>query len=209
MLQVLLIEELRVIETCTHDALVAVDDRIGDLGVCVRDDDELTRELSVLVVDREVALVREHGLADDLMRDLEELLVELADKHGRPLAEVDDLIERALRHVHVGASALFLDLADALEDGLATPLLAEDTGIFENLLVVCGRLHDVLARAEHAVSARLVAARDAGIGHRHDLVAQKCHDPADRAHERLMFRSPALAAVVWPLEAGNRVMAKR
>ena len=68
MLEVLLVEELRVVETGTHDALVAVDDGGGAFGVAVGDDDELVRQLARSIVEREVALMHEHGVDDDLPR---------------------------------------------------------------------------------------------------------------------------------------------
>jgi len=121
-LQVLLIEELGVVQTGAHDALVAVDHALGILGLAVGDDYELTRELALAVIDREVALVGEHGLADNLVRDLEELLIEGTDEHRRPLAEVDNLLEDLLGRVDMAAGASGLDLGDTGKDGLATTL---------------------------------------------------------------------------------------
>ena len=111
-LQILLVEELGVIQACAHDALVAVDHALGILGLAVGDDHELTRKLALAVIDREVALVGEHGLADDLVRDLEELLVEGTDEHRRPLAEVDDLFEDLLGRIDMAAGTGSLDLGD-------------------------------------------------------------------------------------------------
>ena len=74
------------------------------------------------VKDREVALVGEHGLADDLLRDLEELLVEGANKHRRPLTEVDNLVEGALGGVHAAAGTGGLDVGDPLADDLLAAL---------------------------------------------------------------------------------------
>lgn len=119
-LEVLLVEELGVVETRANDTLVARDDRLGDLRICVGDDNELAGELAGPIKDREVALVGEHGLADDLLRHLEELLVEGAHEDGGPLAEVHDLVERALGGVDVRARAARpRSWADALADDLA------------------------------------------------------------------------------------------
>ena len=111
-LQVLLVEELSVVQTGTHDALVAVDHALGVLGLAIGNDHELTRQLALAVIDREVALVGEHGLADDLVRDLEELLIEGTDEHRRPLAEVDDLLEDLLGRIDMAAGTGSLDLGD-------------------------------------------------------------------------------------------------
>ena len=64
----------------------------------------------------------------------------------------------------------------------------------------------MLAGAKHAVAASDVAARDVGVGHRHDLGAQERADPADGAHEGLVLGAPALGAVVGPLDVGDDVM---
>ena len=115
-LQVLLVEELGIVQTGTHNALVAVDHALGVLGLAVGDDHELTRELALAVIDREVALVGEHGLADNLVRDLEELLFEGTDEHRRPLAEVNDLLEDLLGRIDMAAGTGSLDLGDTGED---------------------------------------------------------------------------------------------
>ena len=111
-LQVLLVEELSVVQTGAHDALVTVDHALGILGLAVGDDHELTRQLALAVIDREVALVGEHGLADDLVRDLEELLIEGTDEHRRPLAEVDNLLKDLLGRIDMAAGTGSLDLGD-------------------------------------------------------------------------------------------------
>ncbi len=137
-LQVLLVEELGVVQTGAHDTLVTVDHALGILGLAVGNDHELTRELALAVIDREVALVGEHGLADDLVRDLEELLIEGTDEHRRPLAEVDDLLKDLLGRVDMAAGARSLDLSDTGKDGLATALGRKHAGVLEHLLVNSG-----------------------------------------------------------------------
>ncbi len=102
-LQVLVEEELRVVEARAHNALVAGDDGIGDLRVGVRDDDELTGKLALGVENREIALLESMESQIISCGHAEELLVEGADEHGRPLAEVHDLVEYAGRRVHVAA----------------------------------------------------------------------------------------------------------
>ena len=109
-LEVLVVEELCVVEAWAHDALVAGAHGVVDPGVGVGDDDELAGERPVRGIDGEVALVLEHRLDDDLVRHGEELLVEGPHHDGRPLAEVDDLVEDALRRVDMGTAPLGLEL---------------------------------------------------------------------------------------------------
>ena len=207
-LQILLVEELGVVQTGAHDALVAVDHALGVLGLAVRDDHELTRQLALTVIDREVALVGEHGLANDLVRDLEELLVEGTDEHRRPLAEVDDLLKDLLGRVDVATGTGSLDLGDAGEDGLAPALGGKHAGVLEHLLVDGGAGDHVVTGAQDAMAARGVAARYVGKRHGHDVLAQKTADPADRTHERGVLVAPALRAVVGPLQAGDGLLAQ-
>lgn len=178
-LQILLVEELGVVRAGAHDALIAVDHALGILGLAVGDDHKLTRQLALAVIDREVALIGEHRLADDLVRDLEELLIEGADEHRRPLAEVDDLLKDLLRRIDVAAGARSLDLGDTGKDGLATALGRKHTGVLEHLLVNSGAGDHMVTGAKHAMTTRGVAARHVGKRHGHDVLAQKAADPAD------------------------------
>lgn len=207
-LQVLLVEELCVVQTGAHDALVAVDHALGVLGLAVGDDHELTRELALAVIDREVALVGEHGLADDLVRDLEELLIEGTDEHRRPLAEVDNLLEDLLGRIDMAAGAGSLDLGDTGEDGLTTTLGRKHAGVLEHLLVDGGAGNHMVTRAKYAMTTRGVAARHVGKRHRHNILAQKAADPTDRTNKGRVLVAPALAAVVGPLQAGNSLLAQ-
>ena len=208
-LEILIIEELGVIQTGADDALVAVDDGGGVLGAAVADHDELAGQLALGVVDGEIALVGEHRLADDLVRDMQELLVERAHEDGRPLAEVHDLIEDLLGRVDMRTCALGLDLGDALGDHLAAALLGKHPCRLKDLLVDGGLGDRVLTGCQHAVAARGVAGLDVGIAHGNDVAAQQGADPADRAHEGLVRGAPALAAVVGPLEVCDRVVEER
>ena len=207
-LQILLVEELGVVQACAHDALVAVDHALGILGLAVGDDHELTRQLALAVIDREVALVGEHGLADDLVRDLEELLIEGTDEHRRPLAEIDDLLEDLLGRIDMAAGTGSLDLGDTGENHLATALGRKHAGVLEHLLVDGGAGDNVVTGAKHAMAARGVAARHVGKRHGHNILAQKAADPADRAHEGGVLVAPALTTVVGPLQAGDGLLAQ-
>ena len=207
-LQVLLVEELCVVQTGAHDALVTVDHALGVLGLAVGDDHKLTRELTLAVIDREVALVGEHGLADDIVRDLEELLIEGTDEHRRPLAEVDDLFEDLLGRIDMAAGTGSLDLGDTGEDGLTTTLGRKHAGILEHLLVDGGAGDHMVTGAKHAMATRGVATRHVGKRHGHNVLAQKAADPADRTNKGRMLVTPALRAVVGPLQASDSLLAQ-
>ena len=207
-LQVLLVEELGIVQTGTHNALVAVDHALGVLGLAVGDDHELTRELALAVIDREVALVGEHGLADDLVRDLEELLIEGPDEHRRPLAEVDDLLKDLLGRIDMAAGTGSLELGDTGKDGLATALGRKHAGVLEHLLVDGGAGDHMVTGAKHAMTTRGVATRHVGKRHGHNVLAQKAADPADRTNKGRMLVTPALRAVVGPLQAGDGLLAQ-
>ena len=207
-LQVLLVEELCVVQTGAHDALVAVDHALGVLGLAVGDDHELTRELALAVIDREVALVGEHGLADNLVRDLEELLIEGTDEHRRPLAEVDNLLKDLLGRIDMAAGTGSLDLGDTGKDGLTTTLGRKHAGVLKHLLVDGGAGNHMVTGAKHAMTTRGVAARHVGKRHGHNILAQKAADPTDRAHERRVLVTPALRAVVGPLQASDSLLAQ-
>ena len=207
-LQVLLVEELGIVQTGTHNALVAVDHALGVLGLAIGDDHELTCELALAVIDREVALVGEHGLADDLVRDLEELLIEGTDEHRRPLAEVDDLLKDLLGRIDMAAGTGSLDLGDTGKDGLATALGRKHADVLEHLLVDGGAGDHMVTGAKHAMTTRGVAARHVGKRHGHNILAQKAADPTDRAHERRVLVAPALGAVVGPLQASDSLLAQ-
>ena len=123
MLEVLLVEELRVGQAGAHYALVAARDGVGVRRVAVRHDDEVVGQLAVRVVQREVTLVHEHGVDDDLLGDAQELLVERAHQHRWLLAEVHNLQKRLLGQLGAGARAL-LGLRHALADDRLARLLA-------------------------------------------------------------------------------------
>ena len=65
-LQVLLKEELSVVETSTNNALVAVNDALGARWVCIRNHNKLASQLTLSVIDWEIALVGKHGLSNNL-----------------------------------------------------------------------------------------------------------------------------------------------
>ena len=142
------------------------------------------------------------------MRDLEELLVEGTDEHRRPLAEVDNLLEDLLGRIDMAAGAGSLDLGDTGEDGLTTTLGRKHAGVLEHLLVDGGTGDHMVTGAKHAMTTRGVATRHVGKRHGHNVLAQKAADPADRTNKGRMLVTPALAAVVGPLQASDSLLAQ-
>ena len=142
------------------------------------------------------------------MRDLEELLIEGTDEHRRPLTEVNDLLKDLLGRIDMAAGTGSLDLGDTGKDDLTTTLGRKHTGVLEHLLVNSGAGNHIVARAKYAMTARCVAARHIGKRHGHNILAQKAADPADRTNKGRMLVTPALAAVVGPLQAGDGLLAQ-
>ena len=205
-LEVLIVEELGVVEARTDDALIAVDHGGVGLGVAVGDNDERTGQIAFRVICREVTLVGQHGLADDLGRDVQELLVEVAHENRRPLTEIDDLVEHLRRSINAHAELGF-DLGDTLADDLLATLGGQDMGGLENILVGISAGDEVLTGGKHAMTARGVAAHNVGKGDRDDLLTEEAADPTDRAHEGGMLAAPTLATVVRPLDGRDEALA--
>ena len=142
------------------------------------------------------------------MRDLEELLIEGTDEHRRPLAEVDDLLKDLLGRIDMAAGTGSLDLGDTGKDGLATALGRKHAGVLEHLLVDGGAGDHMVTGAKHAMTTRGVATRHVGKRHGHNVLAQKAADPADRTNKGRMLVTPALRAVVGPLQASDSLLAQ-
>ena len=201
MLEVLLVEELRVVETGAHHALVAVDDGGGAFGVAVGDDDELVRQLAHSIVEREVALMHEHGVNDDLLGHLQKFLVEGGDERLRVLGEVDHL-EQRLRGKVGGEAGFGLDGCHALaDDALALGLRGDHVGGADDVEQVRGGIHRVLAGSQHAMAHGEVRGLGAGEADGQDDVVEHGHNPAHRAHEVLAICGPAAGA--GPLDGGD------
>ena len=202
-LKVLIVEELCVIKTGANNALVAVDNALVVLGLRVRNDDELTRQLAIRIINGEVALVGEHRLADDLMRDSKELLIKDANEHRGPLAEVDDLVKDLFGRIHMGTGTFSFNLRDTIQDDLTATLGGQHAMLLENALVIGRRGDQVLARAQNAMATRGVRAHNVCIAHRNNLIAQTGADPTNGANERSGLGTPALATVVRPFQRGD------
>ena len=201
MLEILLVEELGVVETGADHALVAVDDGCGAFGVAVGDDDELVRQLSVSIVEREVALMHEHGVDDDLLGHLQELLVEGGDERLRVLGEVDHL-EQRLRGKVGGEAGFGFDSCHALaDDALALGLRGDHVSGADDIeQVFCG-IDRVLAGSQHAMAHGEVRGLGAGVADGQHDVVEHGHDPTHGAHEVLAICGPTARA--GPLDGGD------
>lgn len=194
-------EEGRIVETGAHDALVTCDDGLGVGGITVAHDEKRVVERAIGLVHREVALMLEHRVGDDLGRDVKETLVEVREHDGGIFNEVHDLVEGALGSVGLEAR-LGLDGVDLTANGLRTLLRAGN-----NLhLLVGGRQVGGIRKLEFAVGHEAVAARDAarnqtGILDGHDFVAIQGHEPAHGTREGDMTGCPN--AATWAADACN------
>ena len=201
MLEVLLVEELRVVEAGAHHALVTVDDGGGALGVAVRDDDELVRQLARGIVEREVTLMHEHGVDDDLLGHLQKLLVEGGDERLRVLGEVYHLEQRLGGKVGREAG-LGLDGRHALaDDALALGLRGDHVGGADDVEEVRGGVDRMLTGSQHAMTHGEVVGGGAGEADGQHDVVEHGDDPAHRAHEVLAICGPT--AGTGPLDGGD------
>ena len=62
--------------------------------------------------------------------------------------------------------------------------------------------------AKHAMTTRGIATRHVGKRHGHNVLAQKAANPADRTNKGRMLVTPALRAVVGPLQASDSLLAQ-
>ena len=108
--------------------------------------------LPVGIVEREVTLMHEHGVDDDLLGHLQKLLVEGGDERLRVLGEVDHL-EQRLRGKVGGEAGFGLDGGHALaDDALALGLRGDHVGGADDVEQVRGGIHRVLAGSQHAMA---------------------------------------------------------
>ena len=96
LLAVLVEEKLGVGQPRTHDTLVALDHRARIVGPDVADDEKLVRQCAGRVEQRKVLLVRLHRQDQALRRHGEELRLELAQHHVRPLDQRGHLVEQCV-----------------------------------------------------------------------------------------------------------------
>ncbi len=135
--------------------------------------------------------MHEHGIDDDLLGNLQELLVEGAH-HGRGvLGEVDDLGKRLSRKLG-SRPARRLDGGYAVaDDGLALGLGRHHVGTAHHVHQRVGRGHLVRPGSQEAMAAGRAPGGDARIPNGNHLVAQKRHQPAHRTREHLARGAPA------------------
>ena len=193
-LEVLLVEELGIVETGADHALVAVGDYLAAGRVAVGHQQKMVRQVSVGVIEWEVALVGKHRLADDLVRDVEELEVEVGLDDRGPLHEVHDLVVGLLGGV--GAQVLGgLHGRDPLADDLgATGAGDHHVGVLENAHIVGGARDLVVARVHETVAARRTAGRELAELDGNHLVVEQAEQPAHGAREPAGRGAPALGA---------------
>ncbi len=113
---VLVEEELGVGQARPDDPLVAFDHPRGIGRRDVADDQEAVRQRAGRVEQRKVLLVRLHRQDQALGRDLEELGIELAGEHVRPLDQRRHLVEQGgvVEHDQLGGVGRGDELADDL-----------------------------------------------------------------------------------------------
>ena len=145
----------------------------------------------------------EHGVGDDLGRDVQEALVEVADEHGRVLDEVHDLVEGLFGGVCLEAG-LGLDGVDLAADDLCALLGGrDDLHLLERVEERLGAGDLELAVGHEPMPARRAPGREAGVLDGDDRLAEQRNEPSDRAGERDVPAAPALGA--RPCDAGDEI----
>ena len=145
--------------------------------------------------------MHEHGVNDDLLGHLQELLVEGGDERLRVLGKVDHL-EQRLRGKVGGETGFGLDGGNALaDDALALGLRGDHVGCADDVEQVRGGVDRVLAGSQHAMAHGEVGGLGAGVADGQHDVVEHGHDPTHRAHEVLAICGPAAGA--GPLDGGD------
>ena len=97
--QVFVIEELRVIKASSNNTLVAIDDSFGTSRVAIAYHNKTIGKLAILVIQREITLVNQHGINNDFFGNFQEFFVESANKHSGILGQINNFNKR-LRMKH-------------------------------------------------------------------------------------------------------------
>ena len=135
----------------------------------VRDEDEAVGEAAVRPPQHEALLVGADGRPDDLRRDVEKILLELAHENDRPLDEARDLLEQALV-VDEGQPLREGEGPRVLEDDRLAPVgVEDDLGFLERVDVVVEAAHVDRLRRHEAVAPGEFAGLDSVDRERHDL----------------------------------------
>ena len=192
LLQVLVVEELGVVQAGGHHALVAVHDVLPEGRVAVRRDEELVGQRAVLVEQREVALVHQHGVHRDLLGHGQEQLVEGAHHDRGELGQVHHFLQGLRMQLGHEPRGL-LGARRLLADGrLALGLARHHERPAQHVHQRVGVGHLVRAGRQEAVPPREVARDEPCELHGDHLVAEQCQKPTNRAAELLAAAAPAL-----------------
>ncbi len=192
LLAVLAEEEAGVGQARRQHPLVARADDADVAGHGAGDGDEAVGQRAAALFHGEVALVRAHRRHDDLVRHLEERLVEAAADGHRILDQVGHLVEKGVVGTDAGAG-LLLDTQELGLDHLAANVgIGDDERLAQRALVGVGaRLDRQRRRRKETVPAAVAAGPHAEQLHRQHRVTEQRDDPVDRAHERAGARAPA------------------
>ena len=191
---ILRLEESRIGEARAHHALVALTHAQGFTALDVAHRDEERQQCALGVLDGEVALVFLQGAEQHLAGQREEVRLEAALDHHRPLDECGDLIEQRVAH-HRAAT----EHRGAGRDGRADALAAfreigdDEALLAQHLGVVGGRGHRQRLRRMEAMAARRRTRIGVEQPRRQHLVAQAHQHPVHGPHELGIARTPAHA----------------
>ena len=196
-------EEGGVVEAGAHDALVAGDDGLRIGGIAIAHDEKGVVERAVGLVHREVALMLEHRVGDDLGRDIEEALVKVREQDGGILDEVYDLVEGPLGSVRLEAG-LGLDRVYLPANRLRALLGAGN----DPHLLVGTRQISRARELEFAIGHEAIAARDAtgdeaGVLDGNDVLAVQGHEPTYGTREGDVPAAPTLR--LGPANAAHEI----
>ncbi|CDN41610.1 hypothetical protein BN871_AI_01210 [Paenibacillus sp. P22] len=189
-LLVFVIEELRVGQAGSEHLLVAFGDVHERDGIPVAHRHEVGQQLAAAVQHREVALMLPHRGDQHLLRNFQEGGVERPEQHGRRFDEEQHFLQQIVLDGDRPAFFcskrfdLFHDQLLALRD------IGDDMLGAESFDITGGLFHCRLASKE-AMSARHVAAADAGNFQRNDFASQQRNQPLDRTNEFEIVAAPA------------------
>ena len=145
--------------------------------------------------------MHEHGVNDDLLGHLQELLVEGGNERLRVLGKVDHL-EQRLRGKVGGEAGFGLDGRHALaDDALALGLRGNHVGGADDVEQVRSGVDGMLAGSQHAMAHGEVVGGGAGEADGQHDVVEHGDDPAHGAHEVLAICGPTAGA--GPLDGGD------
>ncbi len=202
--QVFVIEEFRIVEARGHDALIAVDDVVFEFRIAVRGDQEFVRKRPIRVEQREIALVHEHGVNGDLLRNGQEQLVELAHHDRGEFGQVHDF-GHGLRGKLGHKARFLLDGRDLLANrSLALCLGGNDEMLTQHIdEAVCRGNLPRPGRQEAMAARRVTRIKPRELNGDHGFAVHG-EQPAHRAAEMLMARAPTLRA--RPVDGGDEIL---